>query len=253
MPLAITRGVSSAIARCELSHIDRIPIDVGRARAQHAAYERALESLGFQLIRIEASDDHPDCVFVEDTAIVVPELAIMARPGAASRRGETAAVAAVLERYRPLAFIEAPGTIDGGDVLRVGHSVFVGRSSRTNDTAVAQLGTLLVPHGYEIILVAIAGALHLKSAVTQVAEGTLLINRAWVDAGPFARFTLIDVEATEPFAANALLAGATAIYANAFPRTKARLESRGIRVLGVDASELAKAEGGVTCGAILLE
>ncbi|HVR38206.1 MAG TPA: arginine deiminase-related protein [Thermoanaerobaculia bacterium] len=242
--IAITRDISARIVDCELTHLDREPIDLERARAQHREYRDALASLGCDVIELAADDAYPDCVFVEDTAIVLDDVAVITRPGAESRRGETRAIADALAPHRELAFIEAPATIDGGDVLRLGNQLFVGRSARTNDAALAQLARYC-----EVIPVAIDGCLHLKSAITQIAPDALLVNRAWVDVAPFAGWKLIDVDPAEPFAANALRINDALIYPAAFPRTRQRL---GGDVRLVDASELAKAEGGVTCCSLLV-
>ena len=129
MWIAITRPVSASLAHCELTHLAREPIDVPRARAQHAAYERLLGSLGASLVRVGPAPDLPDAVFIEDTAVVLDELAVVTRPGAASRRPETDAVASVLASYRPLRTMTAPATLDGGDVLRLGRTLYVGRSA----------------------------------------------------------------------------------------------------------------------------
>jgi dimethylargininase len=233
--------------------LERAQIDVARARAQHSAYERALTELGCRIERLPAAHDLPDAVFVEDAAIVLDELALMTRPGASSRRPELPSVARALARHRGLAAIEAPGTLDGGDVLRVGRTIYVGFSQRSNQAAVDQMSTLLSPLGYRVLSVAVTGCLHLKSAVTQVAPETLLIHRAWLDAERFACWSLIDVDPDEPYAANALRIGDAVVYASAYPRTQARLEARGIAVHAVDVSELAKAEGAVTCCSLLLD
>lgn len=249
--IAITREVSPAIARCELTHLARRPIDLRLAQAQHREYMACLAGLGCRVRCLPAEPDLPDSVFVEDCAVVFDELAILARPGAESRRGEVPSVAAALRPYRKLQVLEAPATLDGGDVLRIGAAVFVGLSRRTNGAAVAQLRALLTPLGYRVEGVPVEGCLHLKSAVTQVAAGTLLINRRWVDAEPFARLELIDVDPTEPFAANALLVGESIVYPTAYPLTRLRLLQHGLDVRGVDMSELAKAEGGVSCCSLI--
>lgn len=245
--LAITRAVSPALARCELSGGPRVPIDVGRAVEQHAGYERALEGLGCSIERLPASAEMPDCVFVEDTAVVLDEVAVIARPGAASRRPETAAVDAALARHRPVVRIEAPATLDGGDVLTVGRLIFVGRSRRTNDDAAAQLRTLTAGFGYVVRQVSVEGCLHLKSAVTAVGDRTLLVNREWVHPGDFAGFELLEVAPGEAAAANIVQVGKSLLCAAAYPRTLERLERRGFRVTAVDVSEIAKADGAVTC------
>lgn len=252
MPVAITRRLTPAIAHCELTHIDRHPIDVALALAQHDRYERTLEVLGYDLIRLPAAPELPDSVFVEDTAVVVDELAVVTRPGAPSRRPETAAVAEVLAQRRPLARVVEPGTLDGGDVLRVGRRVFVGLTGRTNEEGIGQLRAALGPHGYTVTAVAVGGCLHLKSAVTQVAPETVLLNREWVDASAFARLELVDVDPAEPSAANTLMLDGTVVVASAYARTAARLEKAGLVLVRIDMSELAKAEGALTCCSILL-
>jgi len=186
-------------------------------------------------------------VFIEDTAIVLDDVAVITRPGAESRRGEVDAVASVLVAYRPLVRIEAPGTVDGGDVLVLDDRIYVGHSSRTNDDAIAQLRALTKR---EVIRVDVHGALHLKTAITRVSRDTLLVNRAWVDVAPFDGWKLIDVHRDEPFAANTVLVNDVVIHAAAFAKTRERLAMFDVRV--VDADELAKAEGGVTCCSLLL-
>jgi dimethylargininase len=194
----------------------------------------------------------PDSVFVEDTAIVFDELAIVTQPGAVSRRVETAAVAEALGRYREVRRIMLPGTVDGGDVLVVGRRVFVGRSSRTNEAGIDQMRRMLTPYSYEVEAIEVRGCLHLKSAVTAVDDDLLLTNRAWLPLDPFARFDRVEVHPGEPSAANALWVGDLVIYPAAFPRTLGRLRRRGLRVRTVDASELAKAEGAVTCCSLIV-
>lgn len=251
MLIAVTREVSPRVAECELTHLARAPIDVERARAQHRQYQAVLLELGCNLIRLPAEPALPDSVFVEDAAIVLDDLAVITRPGAPSRRAETGSVSDVLKPYRNLFYIEVPGTLDGGDVLQLGKTVFVGQSQRSNVQGIEQLRRILADFGYRVVPVPLHGCLHLKSAVTKVADATLLINRTWVDERPFSTFRLIEVDSAEPFAANALLIGNAVIYPEAFPRTRERLEAQGIKVRTVDASELAKAEGGVTCSSLI--
>ena len=246
--VAITRMPSRSLAGCELSFVARTAIDVDLAIAQHRDYERALELLGCRVIALPALEEQPDAVFVEDVAFVLDEVAVMTRPGAESRRGEGASIATVLADFRPLLCIEAPGTLDGGDVLRIGRAIFVGQSARSNAAGIAQLRELLAPYGYTVQGVATHGCLHLKSAVTQVAPDTLLIQPTWVDAAIFASYRLIEVDPGEEHAANALRIGDSAvIHPDCFPRTQQRLRDAGIKVIGVDVSELQKAEGAVTC------
>lgn len=253
MFVAITRRVSPALAACELTHLERAPIDADRARAQHHAYEQALVAAGAMVCQLDTRADLPDSVFVEDIALVFPELAIVTRPGAASRRGETPAVAHALAAFRPLRAIEAPATLDGGDVLVVGRRVFVGRSTRTNGDAVAQLREILAPHGYSICALDVRGCLHLKSAVTALDASTLLVNPSRIDTAAFDGCSLIPVDPSEPDAANALGLPDRIIFPAAFPRTAERIARHGFRVECVDADELAKAEGAVTCCSVIVD
>lgn len=251
--IAFTREVSPTIVQCELTHLERVPIDLDAARAQHHAYEALLRSLGCAVRRVEAAPDHPDAVFIEDTAAVFDELAVITRPGAESRRAETVAVEAALAGLRPIDHIAPPGTLDGGDVLVVGRSVFVGRTARTNDEGIAQLRMLLAPFGYTVEGIAVTGCLHLKSAVTAVDFDTVLLNPEWVSPADFARGRAEAVDPREPTGANVLRIGDQLVYGASYPRTQGRLERLGYTLHTVDASELAKAEGAVTCCSLVLK
>lgn len=253
---AVTREVSRAIVRCELTHLARRPIDLERARAQHRAYERVLERLGARVERLEEAPELPDSVFVEDTALVLDEIALLLRPGAPSRRGETGGVARALERHRahrPLARLEGPGTVDGGDVLRLGRTLWVGRSSRTDAAGVAALAAAVAPHGYRVEEVAVGGCLHLKSAATAIADDMLLVQPAWIDVSRFGGLRTVEVDAREPYGANALRVGDRLLYAAAFPATADRLRRLGFALEPVELDELAKAEGAVTCCSLVFE
>lgn len=253
MRIALTRDVDAALADCELSFVARSPIDIDLARRQHAAYCEALASLGCEVVALAPVAGHPDSVFVEDTAVVIDELAIATRPGAPSRRGEVESVAATLAVYRTVRRLEAPGTLDGGDVLRVGRTLYVGRSARSDMDAMAQLQTLVAPFGYRVEPVDIQGCLHLKSAVTCVADGTLLLQPQWIDRAAFPGFSIIEVDADEEHAANALRIGEAIVYPDCFPRTREKIARAGVQVVGVDVSELQKAEGAVTCCSVVFE
>jgi dimethylargininase len=253
MLVALTRPVPSSINRCELTHLDRNPIDLTLARKQHEAYEEALSNAGCKIERLPSEDELPDSVFVEDAAIVLDQIAIITRPGAESRRPETASVAAALREFRELRFLEAPAILDGGDVLRVGRTVFVGQSSRTNDAGFRQLSELLKPFRYSVRAVTPRGCLHLKSAVTAFADDRILLNSEWVDASLFEGLDVITVDPSEPFAANVLRIGDVVLCAAAFLRTAQRLRDEGANVRIVDVSELAKAEGALTCCSVIVE
>ena len=256
MLIAITRDVSRSLGACELSYVERTDIDVDLAQRQHDAYRSALMSLGCRVIALSAEHDLPDAVFVEDVALVFDEIAISTRPGAPSRRAEVASVASALESYRTLRSIEAPGTLDGGDILRIGSTIYVGRSARTNAAAMEQLQRIVGPsalggQGYVVQPVSIRDCLHLKSAVTEVADDVVLINPDWVDRAAFADFRQIEIDRDEPHAANGVRVGGGLIYPANFPRTARRLADAGIAVSSVDVSELQKAEGAATCCSIV--
>lgn len=250
--LAFTREVSAAIVSCELTHLARTPIDVAAARREHDAYEAALRAARCEVVRLPADAEMADGVFVEDTAVVLDELAVMTRPGAASRRVEIDAVREALGRYRPLVEIIAPGTLDGGDVLRIGRRLLVGIGSRSNDEGRRQLAAFVAPHGYTVEAVPFRGCLHLKTAATLVGDGIVLHNPAWVDAGALGTPRVIEVHPSEPFAGNALLVNGVVIQPAEFPATGERLRHVGLQLMPVAAGELAKAEGGVTCGCLLV-
>jgi dimethylargininase len=250
---ALTRAVSPAIGRCELTHLRRTAIDVGVARVEHAAYQRALADLGCTVQQLPSESETPDSVFIEDIAVVLDEVTVIARPGAEPRRREVGPVEEALKQYRPTVRIEAPGTLDGGDVLVGGRQIFVGSSSRTNGEGIRQLRACAAPYGYAVHAIEVRGCLHLKSAVTIVDNALLLVNPAWAPTEAFGAFARVDVHPDEPYGANALRVGSTLIYPQAFVRTRERLEGRGLRVRTVDVSELAKAEGAVTCCSIIFE
>jgi dimethylargininase len=236
-----------------LTHLARRPIDLARAIRQHAAYEDKLRSLGVTVRRAPAAPELADSVFVEDAAIALDEVAVITRPGAPSRRPETAGVAEVLAEFRPLIHLQPPATLDGGDVLRVGRTIYVGQSSRTNAAAVDALQQVLKLFDYQVVPVEVTGCLHLKSAVTLIGDHLLLVNPAWFAATELADMEHVEVDPTEPHAANALRVGETLIFPAHFPHTLDRLLARGLRIETVECDELAKAEGAVTCCCVLLE
>jgi dimethylargininase len=253
MLTAIIRAVSPGIVNCELTFVARQPIDLERARSQHQSYESLLEKLGVRVHSLHAEPDLPDSMFVEDPAIVLDELAVIMPLGTEARRREAISLAAALAKFRRLECVTLPGTMEGGDILRVGRKVFAGLSSRTNAEGIRQLAAILAPHNYEVIAVPVTSCLHLKSAVTHVGPNTLLANRAWFDPRPLAGFEWINVDPEEPHAANALAVGGTIIFPASFPRTRARIEARGFLVSPLDISELQKAESGLTCSSLIFD
>ena len=252
MTLAITREVSRAIEHCELTYLDRTPINVERARAQHEQYREALRGLGLDVISLPEQPDLPDSVFVEDTAIVLEEVAVLTNPGASSRKPEVDSVAAALASHRQLLRITPPATLDGGDVLTVGKMIYIGLTLRSNAAAVEQLRQLLNPYGYVVMGMPVTNCLHLKTGITQVAEKTLLINPDFIDKKYFPGYDFIEVDPSEPHAGNALLIDGTIVFPAAFPKTRERLMRLGRPIVTVEADELAKAEGGVTCCSLIV-
>jgi dimethylargininase len=249
---AVTREVSPSMEACELTHLDRQTIDIARAREQHAAYCDCLRELREEVITLPAEPDYPDAVFVEDPAVVLDEAAIMTRMGAESRRGETESLARELARHRPLVWMKAPATMDGGDVMRVGRTLFVGLSARTNAAGIRQLASESERFGYRVQPVAVHGCLHLKSGASYLGEDTVLIHRPWVDAAAFAGLKLVDSPEGEAEGANVLAIGEVVLVAEGFPKTAHRIERLGRKVRVLDNSELRKAEGALTCCSLLL-
>jgi dimethylargininase len=254
MLTAITRAVSPGLADCELTFLARQRIDVAKAIEQHQRYEERLARLGARkIVQLPPDPGLPDSVFVEDTAIVLDELAVITRLGAASRRAETALVAESLSAHRPLRFIQPPATIEGGDVMRVDRTLYVGLSPRTNRAGVDQLRAFVEPYGYRVDTIEAPGCLHLKTACAYLGQQTMLANRRWINVQSLSEFTLIDVPEDEPWAANTLTIGEMVLLAEGFPRTQAMLEERGFKTQTIDISELRKAEAGLTCLSVIFE
>ena len=253
MLIALTRDVSLNIENCELKFVDREPIDHALASRQLEEYRLALERSGALIKRLPADSRFPDSCFVEDTAIVVDEIAVIASMGAASRRGETQSIEAELRPYRDIAHVTLPATIDGGDVLRAGRKILVGLSSRTNEAGIDQLAGILQPRGYLVIPVGTSKSLHFKSACTAVDDGTLLVNRDWIQLDDLAGFNLIFTPDDEPEAANVLRVDDTLFVQAGFPGTMERLRRVHSKVETLDTSELRKAEGALTCLSIIFE
>ena len=248
---ALTRELSPAIANCELEFLDREPIDLALAVEQHRQYQETLAELGAKVEILPAEADLPDSVFVEDPAIVLDEIAVITRMGALSRRGESEILARELAKYRDLRHIVEPATLEGGDVMRIGKTLYVGYSRRTNVAGIQQLATMLHPLGYFVVPVEVRGCLHLKTACSYVGDDTVLANRAWMDADALCSLKILDIP--EPRGANALRIGGTVLMPAAFPRTRELLMSSGFRVRAIDNSEMLKAEAGVTCTSLLFE
>ena len=250
--IAITREISPRFNECEITHIERTPIDLDTARAQHTGYVNTLKQLGCKVLELPSEADLPDSVFVEDTAFILPHAAVITRPGADSRKPETESIIQALSPHIRLLHIREPATLDGGDVLVVGKKIFIGISTRSNQDAIDQLNDLLKEDGYTVTGVQLHDCLHLKSAVTRVDDETLLINKNWVDTHHFEGYKLIEVDPSEPHAANCLPVGGSIVFPTAFPETNAKLQAHGYSTVNVEVDELAKAEGAVTCCSLIL-
>jgi dimethylargininase len=250
---AITHKVSSRINECELTFIDRSPIDYQLAAQQHDDFEKTLSRLCVSVTSLTANDHYPDSCFVEDTAIVLDELAVICSMGVASRRGESDLIANELEQYRELADVDLPAKIEGGDVVRVGKELFVGQSTRTNKDGIRALHAIVTPYGYAVTPIRTLGSLHLKSACSTIDDETLLVNPEWIDIEPLSDYRLLTTPREESAAANVLTIGGTVCVQAGFDRTIELLSRVVDRVEIVDMSELRKAEAALTCSSILFE
>jgi dimethylargininase len=250
-PVALVREPSDRLVDAELTHLPRRPIDLERARAQHAGYVELLSRLGVTPQWLPPLPAHADGVFVEDTVIIVDDAAVLMRPGAVSRRGEVDSVAAVLHaRGYELLRIVGPGTADGGDVLQVGRTLYVGRTARTNAAAIEQLRGLVAPLGREVVAVPVTDVLHLKTAATALPDGTIVAVPGCVAGDAFGQREVLS--APEPAGGDLLVVGEVVVVSAAAPRTAELIHGRGFPVELVEVSELEKAEAGVTCMSVLL-
>ena len=248
---ALVRRPVDILAEGQITHIDRVPINLELARAQWAGYVAALEAEGWATTEVAPAPDQPDSVFIEDAVIVFGDTAVLASPGAPSRRGETAgAEAAVRALGRTVRRIERPGTLDGGDVLKVGRTVYVGQSLRTNADGAAQLAAIVEPLGYTVVPVPVTRALHLKTAITALPDGTIIGYPPLVDdQARFAKFIAVpEAEGT----AVVILDENTLLMSAAAPGTAALLTGLGYRTVTVDITEFEKLEGCVTCLSVRL-
>jgi dimethylargininase len=250
--LALTHVPSPRMDLAQRTHVPPAAIDYERAVRQHAEYCRMLARCGVAVCTLDVNRDLPDSVFIEDTAVVLDEVAALASMGAASRRAEPAGIELELRKYREVYRIEAPATLEGGDVLQVGRTLLVGLSARTDKAGVSALEQIVRRHGYRVVAVAVRNCLHLKTACTALPDGSLLVNPAWLDKQGLQGFELVPTPDTEPWAANTLPIGQMVCVAAAHVHTAELIRRRGFAVETVDLSEFAKAEGGITCSSILL-
>ncbi len=252
---ALVRPTSHRLAEGQLTHVERVPVDIDLAERQWSEYCTTLDTWGFETVGVPGADDLPDSVFVEDTVVVFPGLAVLTSPGAESRRAETDAVARTLRGLATkgvaleVAALELPATLDGGDVLKIGSTVYVGHGGRTNGDGIRQLRALLTPRGYSVVGVPVTKVLHLKSAVTALPDGTVVGHPDAVDHPElFERF----LPMPEHGAAVVVLDAGTVLMAASVPASTALIESLGYRVITVDISEFEKLEGCVTCLSVRL-
>ncbi len=253
MAIALTRSLSPEIIHCELTHLERSPIDLDKALKQHKEYENALNEMGYHIRRLPDTHHLPDSVFVEDTAVVLSEIGIITRPGAESRREETVTMEEILQEYRPLKRIEHPGTMDGGDILVIGKHIYAGLSARTNQHAIDQLNSFVSPYGYHVTAIPVTKCLHLKTGIAVLDDYLILINPEWIDPEHFPEYKILTVHPAEPFGANVMRRHQKALCPQSFPQTAELLQKQGYEVLTIDQSELAKAEAGLTCCSVIIE
>jgi dimethylargininase len=250
--VALVRRPSSRMAEGIVTFGERAPVDAALAAKQHDAYVAALAGAGWAIHEVEPADDLPDSAFVEDTVVVAGDLAVLARPGAPERRREVAGTEeAVRDLGLELARIEEPGMLDGGDVLAVGRTLYVGRGGRTNDEGIRQLAALAGPRGYEVVTVPLRGVLHLKSAVTALPDGTVIAaDSSLLETGPLPPLQLVPEEAGSHVVP---LGGDTVLMAASAPRSAELFAERGHKVIAVDIGEFEKMEGCVTCLSVLVD
>lgn len=246
-PVAILREVPDAFVGCVTERPVSHPLDPHLARAQHRAYRLALEEGGFTTVVMPADEAHPDGSFVEDAAIVIGNRALATRPGHPSRRGEVGSVAAALEEFVPVERMQAPAHLDGGDVMVVGRTIYVGASDRTDAAGHASLADF-AGEGWRVVPVAVSGVLHLKSAVTALDGATLLMESGHVDPASFGGLRIIETSPLEHHASNVVkLPDGTILAAEGSPASIAAMIDAGFPVRTVDVSEFARADGGLTC------
>jgi dimethylargininase len=230
---------------------DKQKIDVALAKQQHQQYSRTLSSLGIKLIRIEADDTLPDCCFTEDTVIVFDDYAIITIPGATSRIPETIEIEKTLSPLKTIVHIKKPGTIDGGDVLKIGKIFFIGNSARTNEEGIRQVASVIKHKGYQVIPVKIWNTLHLKSVCTYLGNGCIILAEGYLDEKVFSEYDKIIVPKEEEYSANCLVVNGSVLIPKGFPKTKKLIENKGFPIIELEMSEIEKAEGALTCLSVI--
>lgn len=249
--IAVARAPSANMHACQRTYVDCLPIDHAAAVRQHAAYCQTLRDLGCHVRVLQGSADLPDCAFIEDTAVVLDEVALLTNMGAQSRAAEPADVVAMLSEYRPIERMPAGATLEGGDVLRLGRTLLVGQSRRTNAAGRSFLTLVANRLGYQVRQVPVTAALHLKTGCTALPDGRLLVNRRWLDVSALGDFDLIGVPEGEPWGANLVVIEGKVVMPASAIQTAELLVQHDFEVVTADISEFAKAEGGVTCLSLL--
>lgn len=243
---AITRTPAKSFAE-GLTTSNLGPPDHEKMLRQHAAYIETLKSIGLEVIILDEQENFPDAHFVEDTAVVTPDVAVIARPGASARQGEEDSIAAVLAQYRKTVRLAAPATLDGGDVLMVDNHLFIGLSERTNRDGAVQLGSYLEEYGNTWNAIPVGAGLHLKSSINYIGNDTLLVTEEFAKEEVFKEYVKIIVDADEAYAANTLWINDRLITPAGFTATRSKLDATGMKVIELDMSEVRKMDGGLTC------
>ncbi len=252
MKYALTRGIPSSFDQCIKPENDPQPIDVALARQQHQCYREILSELGRTVLLLPPDDELPDCPFVEDTAVVVGNKAFITHPGAVSRRGETAATAEILGHFLELTRMKPPATLDGGDVLRVGTTIFVGRTERTNDAGIQTLAEWAGP-SHTVIPVELMGALHLKSIVNALSDDLVVISGDGIDPAVFSGYKILKAPKEEAPHLSFLPLGDRVLLPLDCPETGRMFQEEGFTLIPLDVSEIRKAQAGLTCMSVLFE
>lgn len=250
---ALTRKVGKSINNCELTYADRQQINVEKAQQQHMEFENALRKLGVNVLSLESDDTLPDSVFVEDTAVITKEFAVITPMGTKSRKDEPDKIAEILKQYRPLKYINKNTSLEGGDIVQAEDTFYVGISSRTNHEGFENLAEILLPQGYKIVPVQVYGCLHLTTGSTYIGNNTMIANPAWVDVSKFEGMEVIEIEPDEPWAGNAIQANGKLLFPSSSNKTSKKVSAKGFEVYTVDISELEKAEAGLTCMSLLFQ
>jgi len=248
---AIVRDVPESFNRCVSNSNTFDDIDTERAKWQHQQYCNTLSLLGINLIRLDTDDSLPDCCFTEDTVVIVDDLAIITSPGIKSRVAETIALEKTLSLYKNIIRINQPGTIEGGDVLIIERTLYIGISSRTNTEGIRQIAAILEPRGYWIVPVEIRNTLHLKSVCSYLGNGRIILAEGYFDLNIFSGFEKIIVPKEEAYSANCLYVNKRILIPKGFPETKELLEEKGLHVVELEMSEFRKADGALTCLSVI--